>query len=67
MKRKTRRHTVNQLLELLYEKFSAEEINTNPKLKQIRDKLFEIKLKNINGGKVRIENADEISELVHRS
>mgnify|MGYP006285735499 FL=1 len=67
MIRKTRRHTVNQLLELLYEKFSAEEINRNPKLKQIRDKLFEIKLKTINGGKVKIENADEISELVLRS
>lgn len=64
MERKTRRHTVNQLLELLYEKFSAEDINRNPKLKQIRDKLVEIKLKTINGGKVSIENADEISDLM---
>lgn len=62
-----KRHTVNQLLEFLYEKFSAEEINKNPKIKQIRDKLFDIKLKTINGGKVRIENADEISELMLRS
>ncbi len=64
MERKSRKHTVNQLLEILYDHFTTEEINTNPKIRKIRDKLFEIKLKTINGGKVKIENSDEISNLM---
>lgn len=64
MENKSKKHTVNQLLELLYERFTTEEINKNPKIKEIRDKLFEIKLKTINGGKVKIDNSDEISNLM---
>jgi hypothetical protein len=64
MERKSRKHTVNQLLELLYERFTTEEINQNSKIKKIRDKLFEIKLKTINGGKVKVENSEEISNLM---
>lgn len=56
--------TVNQLLELLYEKFSADDINNDSKLKKIRERLFEIKLKTINGGKVMVENTDEISNMM---
>jgi hypothetical protein len=58
------RKTVNQLLEMLYERFSAEEINTNPKLKKLREKLFDLKLKNINGGKLMVENSDEVSKIL---
>lgn len=58
------RKTVNQLLEMLYERFSAEEINTNPKLKQLRENLFELKLKNINGGKLMVENSDEVTKML---
>lgn len=59
-----KRKTVNQLLEQLYERFSWEEINKNSKIKQLKDKLFDIKLKTINGGKVWVENTDEISKLL---
>jgi hypothetical protein len=59
-----KRKTVNQLLEQLYERFSWEEINRNNKIKQLKDKLFDIKLKTINGGKVWIENTDEISKML---
>lgn len=55
--------TVNQLLEMLYDRFTPEQINDDPKLRKIKAKLFEIKLKTINGGKVRIENSDEISRI----
>jgi hypothetical protein len=58
------RKTVNQLLEMLYERFSAEEINTNPKLKKLREKLFELKLKNVNGGKLMVENSDEVTAML---
>ncbi len=58
------RKTVNQLMEMLYERFSAEEINTNPKLKKLREKLFDLKLKNINGGKLMVENTDEVSKML---
>jgi len=56
--------TVNQLLELLYDKHSPEEINDNSQLRKIKAKLFEIKLKTINGGKVKVENSDEISRYL---
>ncbi len=59
--------TVNQLLEMLYEKHTPEQINDDPKLRKIKAKLFEIKMKTINGGKVTIENADEISRFFNGS
>ncbi len=52
--------TVNQLLEMLFEKYSSEEIGKNKYLKSLRDKLLEIKIKTINGGKVLITNTREI-------
>jgi len=58
------RKTVNQLLEMLYERFSAEEINANPKLKRLREKLFELKIENINGGKLMVENSEEVSKML---
>jgi|GEM_PF-1710577 len=67
MERLMKRKTVNQLLELLYETFSAEDINKDSKLKTLREKLFEIKLKTINGGKVMIDNSDEISNMLIKS
>jgi hypothetical protein len=62
-----KRQTVNQLLELLYETFSMEDINKDSKLKTLREKLFEIKLQTINGGKVMIDNTDEISKMLIKS
>ncbi|HZK08778.1 MAG TPA: hypothetical protein VFC92_11320 [Bacteroidales bacterium] len=59
-----KRKTVNQLLEQLYERFSWEEINKNSKIKKLKDKLFNIKLTTVNGGKVWIENSDEISKML---
>ncbi|MCK9269271.1 MAG: hypothetical protein RBR47_12490 [Bacteroidales bacterium] len=59
-----KRKTVNQLLEQLYERFSWEEINKNSKIKKLKDKLFNIKLTTVNGGKVWIENTDEISKML---
>jgi len=67
MERIKKSKTVNQLLELLYETFSAEDINKDSKLNKIREKLFEIKLKTINGGKVMVNNSDEISKLLIKS
>ncbi|MCF8365853.1 MAG: hypothetical protein K9H16_08730 [Bacteroidales bacterium] len=64
MERTKKSKTVNQLLELLYEKFSIEDINKDSKLKKLREKLFEIKLKTINGGKVMVENTEEISNMM---
>jgi hypothetical protein len=58
------RKTVNQLLEMLYERFPAEEINSNPKLKKLRETLFDLKLKNINGGKLMVENSDEVTAML---
>ncbi len=59
-----KRKTVNQLLEQLYERFSWEEINKNSKIKKLKDKLFNIKLTTVNGGKVWIENSEEISKML---
>jgi hypothetical protein len=59
-----KRKTVNQLLEQLYERFSWEEINKNSKIKKLKDKLFNIKLTTVNGGKVWVENTDEISKML---
>jgi hypothetical protein len=56
--------TVNQLLEMLYEKYSQDEINDNSRLRKIKANLFEIKLKTTNGGKVKVENSDEISQYL---
>lgn len=67
MERIMKRKTVNQLLELLYETFTAEDINKDSKLNKLREKLFEIKLKTINGGKVMIDNSDEISKMLIKS
>jgi hypothetical protein len=64
MERTKQSKTVNQLLEILHDRFSFEELNSNSKLKKIREKLIEIKLKTINGGKVMVENTDEISNLM---
>ena len=59
-----KRKTVNQLLEQLYERFSWDEINKNSRIKRLKDTLFAIKLETVNGGKVWIENSDEISNLL---
>ena len=67
MERLKKRKTVNQLLELLYETFSTEDINKDSRLNKLREKLFEIKLKTINGGKVMIDNTDEISKMLIKS
>ncbi len=67
MERLKKNKTVNQLLELLYETFSAEDINKDSKLEKLRTKLFEIKLKTINGGKVMVDNSDEISNMLIKS
>jgi hypothetical protein len=59
-----KRKTVNQLLEQLYERFSWDEINKSGRIKRLKDKLFAIKLETVNGGKVWVENTDEISNLL---
>ncbi|MFW5705423.1 MAG: hypothetical protein ACOCX8_00340 [Bacteroidota bacterium] len=51
---------MNQLLEFISEKYSAEEIRKNKYLNSLWDKLLEIKVKTINGGKVLITNTREI-------
>ncbi len=55
-----RQKTVNQILEIMFEKYSAEEISKNKYLKALREKLLDIKIKTINGGKVLITNTTEI-------
>lgn len=60
--------TVNQLLEILTEKYSSEEIGKSSFLKKLKDKLLEIKFHTINGGKVLITNSSEIlSRIMARS
>lgn len=52
--------TVNQLLEIMYDRFSNEEIRQNSFLQKLRDKLIDIKIHTVNGGKVMITNTAEI-------
>lgn len=52
--------TVNQILEIMYDRFSNEEIRKNSFLQKLRDKLIDIKIHTVNGGKVMITNTAEI-------